>query len=65
MAAFTAPKSAVQVELFAQWRSALAAKCAAEADGDGWLAELMAGRLEDLRDLVSYHGMLDAVPIAV
>jgi len=37
---------------------ALAAKRAAEDDRDAWLAELMAGRLEDLADLVRYHAML-------
>jgi hypothetical protein len=52
-------KSLFQAELFDQWRAALAAQREAEAAGDGWLAELMSGRLEDLRGLVRHHGMLD------
>jgi len=50
--------SSVQAELLAQIQLAQAAKRAAEDDRDAWLAELMAGRLEDLADLVRYHAML-------
>jgi hypothetical protein len=50
--------SSVQAELLTQMQLAQAAKRVAEDDCDAWLAELMAGRLEDLADLVRYHAML-------
>jgi hypothetical protein len=50
--------SSVQAELLAQMQLAQAAKRAAEDDRDAWLAELIAGRLADLTDLVRYHAML-------
>jgi hypothetical protein len=53
--------TSVQAELLTQMRLAQAAKRAAEDDGDAWLAELMAGRLEDLADLVRYHAMLTLI----
>jgi hypothetical protein len=45
-------------EVKAQWREAIQARRDAEAAGDGWLAELMTGRLEDLRELVARSGLL-------
>jgi hypothetical protein len=62
MATTTARISAFQAEILLQWRAALAAQRAAAAAGDSWLAELMAGRLEDLRDLVQVHGWPDLAP---
>jgi hypothetical protein len=62
MATTTARISAFQAEILLQWRAAVAAQRAAAAAGDSWLAELMAGRLEDLRDLVRVHGWPEIAP---
>jgi hypothetical protein len=51
-----------QAEVLVQWRAACAARRAAEAEGDGLLADLMAGRIEDLRELVRHSGVLNFSP---
>jgi hypothetical protein len=59
MATTTTRISSFHAEVLEQWRAAVLAQRAAAAAGDAWLAELMAGRLEDLRDLVRQHGLSD------
>jgi hypothetical protein len=65
MALMTEGLSSFQDEVSAQWRLAVAAIKEAEAAGDAWLAELFAGRLDDLRELVRLHGWGDSAVACV
>jgi hypothetical protein len=51
-------ESSFLTEVRAQWLEAIRIRRAAEADGDSWLAELMNGRLEDLKDQVARNGVI-------
>jgi hypothetical protein len=51
-------ESSFLAEVREQWREATRIRHDAEAAGDGWLSELMTGRLEDLRELVARSGQL-------
>jgi hypothetical protein len=54
-------ESAFLTEVRDQCREAIRILRAAQAEGDSWLAELMNGRLEDLREHVARSGLLAAL----
>jgi hypothetical protein len=49
-------------EIKSQWQATIAARCEALLAGDTWLAELLSGRLDDLRDLVRHNGFVGLIP---
>jgi hypothetical protein len=55
-------RGSFHAEIVAQWDAALAAQRAAEDAGDVLLAELMVGRLDDLRDLAHTQGLIPGGP---
>jgi hypothetical protein len=56
-------ESSFLTEVRAQWREAIRIRRNAEAEGDNWLAELMNGRLEDLKEQVARSGLLAALEL--